>query len=360
MAWTNEHLDALRVRGDLEAAAAVDSILATGRRAALMDWLTTRAHNGDPLPDWLPADARRLLLTPLPPWAEPALLAAGQRLFLRSTIPMLQTLLVRSLPEVYAAAPIARVLMRSAKLEGDVPRRVAETLQFVIDVAQPHGFGPGGRGLRTALRVRLMHAAVRRMLAHEGLHIAINQEDLAATLVTFSAFLVDGLRRFGATVSDEEEAGWMHLWDVAGAGMGIETRFGTRASAEEWFVLYRRRTHAATEEGRALTRSLLAFADTLLPGDALDGLNPTVFRFLSGDPLADLLAVPPADWTVAFVAPYRAVVAGVDFAEDVDPAARRLAMEFGRRFARGLVESRLPDGRARFELPAELTGPPFS
>lgn len=40
---------------------------------------------------------------------------------------------------------------------------------------------PQMRGLRTTLRVRLLHAAIRRFMPGEA---AINQEDLAATLVT--------------------------------------------------------------------------------------------------------------------------------------------------------------------------------
>lgn len=357
MIWSDAELDTLRTRGDAPADRAVAALFAdAGLREPLMQWLVARAHNADPLPDWLPADARALLETPLPPWADPARLAHGERLFLRYAVPLLQTLLVRSLPEVYAAAPIARVLVRSERLTDGVPRRVAETLQFVLDVAQPGGLAPTGRGVRTALRVRLMHAAVRRLHAREAPGVAINQEDLAATLVTFSAFLLDGLRAWGADVGPEEEAGWMHLWEVVGAVMGIETRFSDAASARAYFARYRARTHAATPEGRALTHALLAFADTLLPGEALDGLNATVLRFLSGDALADLLDVPPADWTVAFIEPYRALVGAVDLAEDASPLARRLAESFGARFVRGLVERRLPDGTALFELPVALTG----
>lgn len=355
MTWTDADLDTLRSRGDDPADLAVASILAHGGlREPLMDWLVARAHNDDPLPTWFPPEARALLETPLPTWADPVRLARGERLFLRYAVPLLQTLLVRSLPEVYAAAPIAKVLVRSQRLTDGVPRRVAETLQFVIDVTQPGGLSPSGRGIRTALRVRMMHAAVRGMLAREG--VAINQEDLAATLVTFSAFLLDGMRTWGADIDADEEAGWMHLWEVIGAVMGVETRFEDAASARSFFALYRTRTHAATSEGRALTRALLEFADTLLPGEFLDGLNASVFRFLSGDALADLLDVPPSDWTVAFIEPYRALVAAVDMAEDTSPMVRRLAESFGTRFTRGLVERRLPDGQAVFELPVELWG----
>jgi hypothetical protein len=252
---------------------------------------------------------------------------------------------------VYAGERIATILGHTQRLEAGVPRRFGETLQFFFDVASPEGFSPEGRGIRTTLRVRLLHAAIRRMVPEEN---AINQEDLAATLVTFSAFILEGLEKFGVDLTPEEEAGWMHLWEVTGALLGLELRFATRSEALGFFAHFRRRQQRKTPHGVALTAALLAFCDSLLPGTGLDGLNPTVFRFLSGDSLANMLEVGPADATGALIAPYRLLVHTLDEAQDHSAIARSLATRVGSAWVQGVIRARLPDGRATFALPDRL------
>ena len=351
MSWTEQDLDALALRLDPPADRAAELVYTAGWRQPLVAWLRAAHRDADPLPDGLPDEVRAFFGIGLPDWADPHLLQVGQGLFLRYPVPMLQTLLVRSLPEVYAGERIAAVLGHTQRLEAGVPRRFGETLQFFFDVASPEGFSPLGRGIRTTLRVRLLHAAIRRMVPEKN---AINQEDLAATLVTFSAFILQGMERFGIDLSPEEEAGWMHLWEVTGALLGLQVRFRDRAEALDFFAHFRRRQQRKTPHGVALTKALLAFCDSLLPGTGLDGLNPTVFRFLSGDTLADLLEVGAADATAVLIGPYRLLVSSLDEAQDHSALARSLATHVGRAWVQGVIRARLPDGRATFALPEHL------
>ena len=59
----------------------------------------------------------------------------------------------------------------------------------------------GGAGIRSAQKVRLMHDAVRHLILEHGwdpaLGLPINQEDQLGTLLTFSAVILDGLRKLG-------------------------------------------------------------------------------------------------------------------------------------------------------------------
>jgi ER-bound oxygenase mpaB/B'/Rubber oxygenase, catalytic domain len=351
MEWTDADLDRLALTLDPPADRAAELVYTTGWRQPLVTWLRAAHRDADPLPDGLPAEVREFFEITLPAWADPHLLRVGQGLFLRYPVPMLQTLLVRSLPEVYAGERIATILGYTQRLEAGVPRRFGETLQFFFDVASPEGFSPEGRGIRTTLRVRLLHAAIRHMVPEAT---PINQEDLAATLVTFSAFILEGMEAFGIDLSPEEEAGWMHLWAVTGVLLGLQLHFATRAEALAFFAHFRRRQQRRTAHGVALTAALLDFCDSLLPGTGLDGLNPTVFRFLSGDALADLLGVGPADATGALIGPYQLLVAALDEAQDHSAIARSLATRVGRAWVQGVIRARLPDGRATFALPDHL------
>src|SRR5262245_15657081 len=74
---------------------------------------------------------------------------------------IIMTLFCYGLPSCYAAAKGVQVLALTTRLFSNPTRRVIETAQMVVDVMAPGGLAARGRGIRTAQKVRLMHAAVR-------------------------------------------------------------------------------------------------------------------------------------------------------------------------------------------------------
>src|SRR6185436_16758318 len=105
------------------------------------------------------------------------------------------------------------------------------------DIADEGSFSAGGRGMRAAQKVRLLHAAIRRMTReHTGWDMAdglpLNQEDLAATLMTFSVIVLDSVDRLDVPASAEEREAWLHLWKVIGALLGIRSELLPRDVAD--------------------------------------------------------------------------------------------------------------------------------
>ncbi len=99
---------------------------------------------------------------------------------------------------------------------------------------------PGGRGWNAALRVRVLHAKVRRSLLQTtktkndiGQHsqwnideygVPINQEDMAATLLAFSANTLMGIETLaGVPLSDDEQRDYLALWRYLGWLLGVDT-----------------------------------------------------------------------------------------------------------------------------------------
>ncbi|MFF0493457.1 oxygenase MpaB family protein [Nocardia sp. NPDC004068] len=89
----------------------------------------------------------------------------------------------------YLASGFNKTLIRTGALEKGPAKRFAETMQWALDVASDDGMRPGGVGYRSTLRVRLIHALVRRHVAalpdwdEAEWGVPINQTDMAATLV---------------------------------------------------------------------------------------------------------------------------------------------------------------------------------
>jgi hypothetical protein len=178
-------------------------------------------------------------------------------------------------------------------------RRVTEVLQFLVDIMQPGGLTSGeGRGRRSIQKVRLMHAAVRRLSAASPSWkpewgVPVNQEDLLLTLISFSWVVLDGLEKLGVSVSPTDQEAYLHCWLVVGSLLGISETLlpGDVARARDVGETIARRRFGPSPEGQALTKALLDLVDSTLPGDVFRHVAPLLIRLFVGDECAEWLGV---------------------------------------------------------------------
>ena len=52
--------------------------------------------------------------------------------------------------------------------------------------------------------------------------IPVNQEDMVGTLLTFSAVILDGLKKMGFSISTSDADAYLHAWNVVGHLSGVE------------------------------------------------------------------------------------------------------------------------------------------
>ena len=305
-------LEAARFESDDRADAAVTAI----KRAGLphvAPLIATVTRTRDLIPDGLPAPAAAMFDdTQLPAWADPARLARAQQLFERCGWGAALSLFASSLPQCYACAEGAKILIHTEELRRNPERRILETAQFVFDVTARNAFGPQSRGLRSAQKVRLLHALVRS-LVRDKVDVwnprqgePISQFYLIGTLMTFSTVVIDSLRTMELTVDEQDADAWVHLWNVVGSLMGIKEDLlpADAREAESLLEAVREMSWAPSEAGQLLARATLGvLQDNLLPGRALDGIAPMLVRHLAGERCADLLGLPEAGWTEALFAP---------------------------------------------------------
>lgn len=290
-----------RLRGDPPADDAIAEVYGgpdpqqTIRRVG--DLLLRLQRNHDALPPGLPARLRRFLVEARAPAdaADPRRLQAAQRVFARHPNVMLLLYLGASLPECYVNTGIAAVLGRTQRLITHTRRRLKETAAFVTAVMVPGGFRPRGAAVVTALRVRLLHAAIRHLLrqprpdapppvpeppnmavvwAHTrgpagGADAPINQEELACTLLTFGYVTLRSLRRLGLAVSDAEADSFLYGWNVVGRLMGVDDALlpPTLCEAAQLFDAIQAARMGETKAGHELA---VALVNTV--GDATGGL----------------------------------------------------------------------------------------
>jgi squalene cyclase len=332
-----QQVDALKGSGDKPADDIIDAILKKtmdASPAARMDTFFrslisiadfTDQSNIDSI---LGPGARELVDQLDPPESELDLDSAkirdAQDLFRRAGFGVPLVLFCSSLPQCYAVPDGAKVLLDAGRIATNPRSRMIETAQFVFDVLALDGLTkpadgdaeraiaagriPPGRGLRTARKIRLMHAAIRKLLSLNGGdgQKPISQFEMLGTLMTFSVVVTDGLRALGFPVSDAEANSWFHLWRQVGKLLGVVEPEGltleTAADGADFFDRVRE-DWAYSPQGSTLARVSLDLIKELLPSPEFDGIGPTLVRHLAGERCADLLGVDPSDWTEILIDP---------------------------------------------------------
>jgi hypothetical protein len=296
----------------------------------------------------------------LPSWADEEQLRAGQEFFNRFGPQIALVLNTYSLPMCYTAAKGVQVLYRTAQMYTNPRRRIVETSQMIIDVMQAGGLARGGYGVRSAQKVRLMHAGVRYLLLKHDWNSAwgvpINQEDLAGTLVSFSAMVLDGLMKLGVDVTAAERDAYVHAWNVVGHILGLQAPLipGNFDDAARLGQCIFDRQRGYTPEGEYLLKSLIECMQYATPGTLFDGFPITLIRFFMGDELSDEFHVPPTDWTRHVMRPLQLLFSLSDDTGDVIQPVARLSEMFGRKLLEGYCFMDRGGERHSFNIPTQL------
>lgn len=376
--WSDAELDALRRVGDPLADDLVAEIFADGDVDAvrkLLRHLVDNEHpllvvdDADRLPPALMVHVERYFAmsdAALPELA-PAIVEAGEKVFELHGPEVLMTLCCYSLPASYTAKKGVHVLAQTGRLESHPKRRLIETTQMVVDVMSPGGLAirasaaSHGKGIRSAQKVRLMHAAIRHLIVGkdgkawlDAYDLPINQEDLAGTLMTFSQIVLDGLERLGAPLVEAQREAYLYAWQAIGRIMGIREELipTDLAAARVLTDTIKRRQTARSDAGDALTKALLELMEQFVPG-VLRGLPPTMLRFFLRDD-ARYLELPPADWTRVLVGVLHAVTRFVDTIIGSNQLSRRLYRAFNEDFIAGLLAVERGGNRPSFDIPDHL------
>lgn len=243
----------------------------------------------------------------LPDWADQKLMDKGAAFFAVHATTILNLLGLLALPYCYAAADGARVLDLSERIKNKPEHRLGETADFVWEVMAPNAFKQDGKGFVSILKVRLLHAAIRFYTDksskwNPSWGLPVNQEDMAGTNLSFSLIVIRGLRKFGLTISYAEQEAFLHLWNVIGFLLGLDERLLPETGKEALLLeeAIRKRNFKSSAHGQSLTNSLINYFSAV---DAAFPKKGTVqlMRYLLGDDVADLLALPPQPAPLATV-----------------------------------------------------------
>lgn len=350
------------MRGDALADATVAEIFKAGDTAAvgrLVAALMRDAQPGDLAAPVLEYFAKTELAVERS--AEAA--AAGERIFAEYGPEIVMLLCCYSLPSSYAAKKGVQVLHRTAYLAKRPNRRLFETAQFIVDVMSPGGLSRGGKGSRTAQKVRLMHAAIRHLIRTDAaapwpvdqLGVPINQEDLLGTLMTFTWLILDGLNKLGVRLSPQEQQAYLETWLVVGEVMGIEPPLLPRTVADATSVtaLIEKRQVADSPQGREMMAALLGMMQTNMPHPFQSMPGCLIREFLPQD-VAMFLGVPSHPLKEELIRLADEALRPLQRFIDFEAKRHALVRSFSIHLLRWMLKIELDGQPARFALPDAL------
>lgn len=305
------------VGGCFHADPAADALVAAFRRLPggdgwrLLDRALTCGVTS--LPGDAPPELAALVgpLAELPGWVDPDRLRRGAVAYWRPGAGALSlSLTCGALAYGYQSASLSRPLAATGRLEKMAPRRIAETARWVLAVTTPGGMLPGGEGHASSVRVRLVHALVRRHLLKTGdwdvanWGVPISASDAASTAMGgFLTIHFDAMHDLGVRYSRQELEDMTHLWAWIATVMGVPA-----ALAPPEYAAARRQVRAAlaidggpNEDGPRLMDALLRRPAPVIQAmpSALQGpataVNAHILagftRRWMGDEMADVLGV---------------------------------------------------------------------
>lgn len=245
---TTEEWEALGralTRSDPEMDVLVDWMMSVGMREgrklfdqALDHGIETVADAPEPLRAFFEKYGRQ------PDWVDDAMLARGAEVCQMTGRVGAWVMRDGALMGGYQSPDFNRVLVITGALEKGSSKRLAETAHWWLACTEDGGMGRFGEGLKSTLRVRLIHALVRRHVARlnewdiERDGVPINQMDMAATQMAFSIVMLQGVRTLGYPVSRGDGKAVIHLMRYVGWLMGVELELQPKTEPEGMRLLY--------------------------------------------------------------------------------------------------------------------------
>src|SRR3954469_1508749 len=276
--WSDDgFLDSLRRQGDPPADQAVQQLMALHDMRVVNEIFKTLRADDKPIPSDAPGPFREFVeaTRELPPGVDHGRLARGGHIFLKHALSAAVAMLASSLPRGYSAPCLCEILSISRDLQNHSFLRLMGVVQLLVNVSCPGAFAAENKAVVTAQKLRLLHAGVRAMTprfrrGYEERHgVPVNHEDMLATIMGFSYLVIEGIRRLGLTLPDEEAEDYYYLWYVYARMMGIPDEYvpPTVADAGEFYDSYVRRHDTGPEEnpyGVVLTQDNLNMMKSLI------------------------------------------------------------------------------------------------
>jgi len=161
-----------------------------------------------------------------PEWLDDQAFAPGVRAFHRNSYIVLVAFVGGVLIEGFTTN-IAKSFMLTGRVRDKGVRRLGQNNRHMTEIFFPGGLDWHGDGWKLSVRIRIIHARLRRLLNDSDEWDAnawgtpISSAHLGFAIAAFSARLLKHMKTLGASYTEEESRSFMDVWRYSGYLMGI-------------------------------------------------------------------------------------------------------------------------------------------
>ena len=206
-----------------------------------------------------------------PEWLDMTLLAAGSRMFFRNSDTLIGALAAGSLIEGFSTN-ISKSFFITGHLRDQGERRLKQNNRHMTEVFIPGGMERKADGWKMTVRIRLVHANIRRLLSQsdewdrDAWGAPLSAAHMAFGTATFSARLMNHAEKLGARIHPHERSGFMATWRYVGHLFGVPDSILPKNEAEAHLLFAIGRAHEPEPdiESVAMVHSLLTSAPIVI------------------------------------------------------------------------------------------------
>ena len=211
---------------------AADAVMAACRSVPVgqqMAWFRRGIDDGpDGIPD-APAELRDFLaaVEVVPPWFDPSRTLPGCRAFHGNSEMFIGAFVGAVLIEGFSTL-ISKSFSITGRLVDQGVKRLKQNNRHLSEIFLPGGLERYGEGWKLSVRIRLMHARLRFMLAQSdeweaaAWGVPLSAAHIAFATAAFSGVLLQRAHMLGVELTAAERESFMLVWRYSGHLMGVE------------------------------------------------------------------------------------------------------------------------------------------
>ena len=163
---------------------------------------------------------------PDPDWLDHDAFAPGVAAFQRNSVAVLSAFVTGVLIDGFATL-ISKSFVQTGRIFDDGVWRLKQNNRHQMEIFWPGGLQRHGDGWKLSVRIRFVHAQVRRLLMqtedweHDAWGVPLSAAHMGYAISCFAARTVKHSEALGAHYSPAERAGFHDVWRYAGYLMGI-------------------------------------------------------------------------------------------------------------------------------------------
>ena len=262
-------------------------------------------QNEDILRD-APQSLRDIFAEPEPPWLDHRALAPGIRAFQGNVVKIFAAFVAGTLIDGFSTL-ISESFTQTGRIFDNGVRRLKQNNRHQVEIFWPGGLQRYGDGWKLSVRIRFVHAQVRRLLSQSpewdfAAHgTPISAAHMGFALACFSARTLKHSATLGAAYSKAERESFCAVWRYAGHLMGVPDAmlYSDEADALRWYAIGTACEPAPTVNAVLMANALINSAPLVAgitePAARRELVENTIYpvsRHLIGNDLADQLKIP--------------------------------------------------------------------